>query len=288
MAAAFVGDGLFDVFMYFRIGNRKAPKTVLQVEISTGTQTKVGQAELPAATHEVLRICAISDTHNRHRCVTVPPCDILIHTGDILMTSRFRSDAGVLKHYQDFGSWLAQQPARHIIVLGGNHDEPLEKMTASQISSDVFSSAPHMHYLCNSSVDIEGYRFVGTPLSRGSSLNNSFQSASFAAATTSYFEEYRDTEDKNREKAGRPTILLTHGTCEAVQALARPYVHFYGHYHDHYGAKLVRARGSHSDAETNNDTFLSVCSSIMDRHYNPSNSPIILDVPCFELEMKYT
>ena len=29
-----------------------------------------------------LRIACISDTHGRHRSITVPPCDVLIHAGD--------------------------------------------------------------------------------------------------------------------------------------------------------------------------------------------------------------
>lgn len=65
-------------------------------------------------------LCIIADTHRRHRELTIPKCDILIHCGD--MCSFQNNDMGTL---DDIDDWFAQVPARHVVAVGGNHDFPL-------------------------------------------------------------------------------------------------------------------------------------------------------------------
>ena len=324
---AFISDALFDVFMYFRIGNRNAPQEVMVVSQS-GDCKRTACSDLMPCPEGKLRICAISDTHNRHRCITVPKCDILIHTGDILMTSRFRSEDSYISHYHDFADWLSEQQAEHIIVIGGNHDGPLENMTSNEVSSTIFKNSPNIHYLCNSHVDIAGYRFIGTPLSRGNSPNSGFQSKSFKSATETYFsqsagregssssssssssrEKQRESEgdprnDTQQEVSMLPIALLTHGTCESllngiIHATAGNgnngktptptstptlVAHFYGHYHAMYGAKRIYQYNNNNNnlgtggGSGGTGSHLSVCSSIMDSKYNPSNVPICVDL----------
>src|ERR1035437_2596874 len=67
-----------------------------------------------------LTIVAISDTHQLHREVEVPPGDLLIHAGDFTMFSR--SAAAIL----DFNEWLGELPHRWKIVVPGNHEFFLE------------------------------------------------------------------------------------------------------------------------------------------------------------------
>lgn len=66
-------------------------------------------------------LCIISDTHRKHREVTIPDCDILIHCGDFC--SFQRSD---LQTLDDADAWFAESPATHVVCVGGNHDFPLQ------------------------------------------------------------------------------------------------------------------------------------------------------------------
>ena len=62
-----------------------------------------------------MKLVLISDTHGRHRKVTVPDGDVLIHAGDLTMV-------GELSINQDAAEWLASLPHQHKIVIAGNHD----------------------------------------------------------------------------------------------------------------------------------------------------------------------
>ena len=67
-----------------------------------------------------MKLVAISDTHNNHRKVEVPKCDILIHAGDWTSMGR--------KHeVEAFAKWLdLQEQAEHIVVVPGNHELDFE------------------------------------------------------------------------------------------------------------------------------------------------------------------
>lgn len=62
-------------------------------------------------------LCIVADTHCKHRALTVPECDILIHCGDICCSER--EDEKILA-YAD--AWFAEVPAKHVVCIGGNHD----------------------------------------------------------------------------------------------------------------------------------------------------------------------
>jgi len=94
-------------------------------------------------------ICLISDTHKRHRELVIPPCDLLIHCGD--MCSFQDDDAGTL---EDIDQWFAEIPAKRVVCIGGNHDFMLQ--------SREFRFA-HAEYLCDRLIEIEGLRIYGAP-----------------------------------------------------------------------------------------------------------------------------
>src|SRR5215471_14674334 len=71
------------------------------------TETLTGMASL----------CILSDTHRKHREITIPDCDILIHCGDFC--SFQRADLQTLK---DVDAWFSESPAKHVLCVGGNHD----------------------------------------------------------------------------------------------------------------------------------------------------------------------
>lgn len=62
-------------------------------------------------------IIAISDTHGRHRELTIPRCDFLIHCGDICMD-------GDNSQINDFFDWFSKTPAKYKLFVSGNHDYP--------------------------------------------------------------------------------------------------------------------------------------------------------------------
>ncbi len=62
-----------------------------------------------------MRIVCLSDTHNQHRNLDVPPGDILIHAGD----STFQ---GTLSEVSGFLRWINYLPHPHKILIAGNHD----------------------------------------------------------------------------------------------------------------------------------------------------------------------
>lgn len=68
-----------------------------------------------------LKICAISDTHNRYNKIVIPECDILIDCGDY-------SFKGYDSEIKNFYKWFNKQPAKYKISIQGNH-ECLDKKT---------------------------------------------------------------------------------------------------------------------------------------------------------------
>lgn len=69
------------------------------------------------------RICMISDTHEQHREVKIPKCDVLLHAGDITYN-------GDIPKLNDFDLWLMELKEEGIIqqaiVIPGNHDITFE------------------------------------------------------------------------------------------------------------------------------------------------------------------
>src|ERR1019366_10713193 len=69
----------------------------------------------------LMRIVCISDTHELHEGLAVPPGVLLIHAGDFTFFSRRPWI------YRDFDLWLGELPHAHKIVILGNHDYLLEE-----------------------------------------------------------------------------------------------------------------------------------------------------------------
>jgi hypothetical protein len=80
----------------------------------------------------IAKVMVISDTHLMHKSLSHsaasssdasadPDIDILIHCGDFLVHSSGRPAA-----IRDFFEWLASIPARHRVVIFGNHEKALD------------------------------------------------------------------------------------------------------------------------------------------------------------------
>lgn len=68
-------------------------------------------------------------------------------------------------------------------------------------------------------------------------------------------------------------ILGTRGTCGALAKRAQPrLLHVYGHVHAHHGVRLRHSKDT-------NHAWYQVAAPIMDHTYDPSQVPIVVDIP---------
>lgn len=99
-----------------------------------------------------MKLCLISDTHNTHDEFEIEPCDLFIHAGDF-------TNLGQFKEIARFSEWLDKVPAKHKVIIPGNHDILFEEEwgnACSLLPDDV-------HALNQSAVEIEGIKIWGEP-----------------------------------------------------------------------------------------------------------------------------
>jgi Icc-related predicted phosphoesterase len=100
--------------------------------------------------NEVIRIVLTGDTHEKHRDLTVPPGDLLIHVGDI---TNFSKRPEVI---QDVNTWLGAQPHPYKVLIPGNHDFALEDPTSRGMIDNAV-------VLINESIEVMGLKIWGSP-----------------------------------------------------------------------------------------------------------------------------
>lgn len=110
-----------------------------------------------------MKLVAISDTHTQHRRLTIPECDVLVVAGDFTYRGRWGEVI-------DFASWIKEQPAKHILVIAGNHEltfdttrrgrDGYDPSIRDAIAKDPFG---RITYLEDRGVTIDGINFYGTP-----------------------------------------------------------------------------------------------------------------------------
>lgn len=174
-----------------------------------------------------MRIVVISDTHELHRELDVPPGDLVIHAGDFTVLSQ--SPALVW----DFNEWLGSLPHRHKVVVPGNHEFSLEEPRDRGVMTNAI-------LLVDSGIVIEGLSIWGSPVTP-------LYGGAFGMSRAS---------DRKRHWARIPEglgILITHGPpfgildevgqgrhdgdLELLEAVleATPRLHVFGHIHTGYG-----------------------------------------------------
>lgn len=101
-----------------------------------------------------LKIVCISDTHTKHRQIPyISNGDILIHAGDFTYS-------GEKEKIIEFNEWLGElKQFRYKVVIAGNHDTFLEKLSVSEIQK-LLSNCIYLH---DSEVTIDGIRIWGSP-----------------------------------------------------------------------------------------------------------------------------
>ena len=206
-----------------------------------------------------LTIVLISDTHELHREVEVPPGDILIHAGDFTMNSKSA------EKLLDFNEWLGELPHAYRVVIPGNHDSVVEDASRRALITNAT-------LLINETVEIMGLKFWGSPITP--LLGEAFGVVSDTVRAKLYSRIPADTD-----------ILVTHGPpygildqtpgshhhegCNQLLAAVRkvkPMLHVFGHIHGAYGT------------ESTNDTLF-VNAALPGRDFGMRNRPHVFRLP---------
>ena len=211
-----------------------------------------------------MRLTLISDTHNRFP--EVPEADILIHAGDGTMR-------GSMPELKDWAAWFKQQKSKfkHMLFISGNHDFGLEhfmKEGHEELVQELFYPA---FYLRDSSINIEGVNFYGSP------WQPRFCDWAFNADRGLDIKQYWDMIYRGID------VLISHGPpmgildwvgkqrvgCAdlrlAVQDI-QPAVHVFGHIHGAYGSR-----------EIGQTKFFNASMVGEDYKLNPKHKPWVLD-----------
>lgn len=200
-----------------------------------------------------MNIVCISDTHNSQINLDIPYCDLLIHAGDITVF-------GTEPEFNNFLNWFIIQPAKHKVFIAGNHDLCIHK-NRRKLIDDNFLKENDIHYLENSSVDIDGFKIFGSPMS----------------VTYGNWAFMRDDEDLYDYWNNIPNdvdILITHTPQKGVldsnqynincgsnslknkmKDLYKLRLHVFGHIHESKGTQVTSSK---------NNRFLSVNASVSD------------------------
>jgi Icc-related predicted phosphoesterase len=195
-----------------------------------------------------LRVVCVSDTHGRHKALgEIPDGDVLVCAGDF-------TETGSLQEVAEFSAWLKALPHKHKIVIAGNHDVTFEpgtyidnwdrfhKTMQDPTVAKQTLEASGCVYLEDSSFEVEGIKFFGTP--HQPEFNNwAFNSKRGSECRTKWDQIPLDTD-----------VLITHGPplghgdvlnkkkkagcvdlLHSVQQVVRPSYHIFGHIHEGYG-----------------------------------------------------
>jgi predicted phosphohydrolase len=210
-----------------------------------------------------MRIVTLSDTHGMHDRVQLPDGDILIHAGD------FMNGGLDVKEARRFFEWFEEQPHRHKVVIGGNHDVYFD--THSSIARRLVPT--NIHYLEDSGLELEGLKFWGSPVTPRFGIGWGFNRDRGFAINQHWRMIPEDTD-----------VLITHGPpqgfldqiyegepgvgCEELRKAVdriKPKYHIFGHIHAGYGVEMP--------GET-----MFVNAAICNEQYRPINQPIVIDL----------
>lgn len=184
-----------------------------------------------------MRCIIISDTHNGHRKLEVPPGDLLIHCGDM-------TNGGSAPELRQVNEWLGTLPHPHKVVIAGNMDKRLQGKSHTVKQSFLSNGI----YLEDQSIEIEGVRIFGSPYT--SAFCGQFQLNTRAEAEAKWDQIPQSID-----------ILVTHGPPLGVLDLTssgmqvgdaalrervrelQPKVHCFGHIHE-CGGQIVEEEGT--------------------------------------------
>ena len=240
-----------------------------------------------------MKIGLISDTHGArfHSKLIVPPCDVLVHAGDI---------GGRTTNLElgEFLIWFEKQPADVKIFIAGNHDLCMDSdwvkgqekanFVSGLIAKQMYDDSQELLkkfnivYLLNSGFEYKGVKFWGSPYSP--SFHRQYWA--FNADRGEEIKTHWDLIPNDTD------VLINHGPpkhildkclndgfnagCEELNKKINEHqylVHCSGHIHEGYG--------THWQNKT-----LCVNASVLNFNYVLTNKPIIIDIDETTKEIK--
>jgi Icc-related predicted phosphoesterase len=215
-----------------------------------------------------MRIVAISDTHELHEAVALPPGDVLVHAGDL-------TGMGGMEALRKPAGWLKSRGFRHVVCIAGNHDWCFERAADRGRARGILVERG-ITYLQDSEAVVEGFNFYGSPWTP-EFRNWAFNLPRGGNALKLCWSAIPEDTD----------VLITHGPpkgigdlvprgeltgCEhllaRIEKLPRLKVHIFGHIHEGYGTYRSSDRPG----------FSYVNASTCTGNYRPTNPPIVIDV----------
>lgn len=202
-----------------------------------------------------MKIAAVSDVHGRFDSKTaLPSADVLVIAGDYCPNFRREPNhdtsfqLGWLQQY--FVPFLEKYCAHYkeIIIVAGNHDWAHER--AAKHAADLL--APYATYLMDSSVEVDGVKFYGSPWTPWF-YEWAFQFGQFDPANG-----HKDAVKAWAKIPDKTDVLITHGPPLNILDLApgnrrvgcpilrdrvfqvSPKLHLFGHIHGSYGVHEER------------------------------------------------
>ncbi len=197
-----------------------------------------------------MKLCFISDTHyaSLMEKLVIPPCDVLIHSGDISCSGTAYEMRGFLEAFSK------KRTAQHKIFIAGNHDWMAYEDHYRW--EETLADYPNITYLEDSGVQIEHLYFWGspwTPWFNDWAFNFPRDPESYQHTASVYWNQIPEHTD----------VLITHGPpygirdrvsrimdweqdpsvgCKyllnRVQQI-RPKIHAFGHIHHNGGHEVI-------------------------------------------------
>jgi len=210
-----------------------------------------------------MKLCIISDTHNKHkRLGNLPEADVIIHCGDF--TSMGRNHEII-----EFMKWFSRlEQYKYKICVAGNHDWLFD--TNRLIAREKVPM--NVTYLEDQEVVIEGVKFYGTP------VQLPFMNWAFNKPEERLIEHWKAIPDDtdvlithqpphsifdwsvyDNKATGSPSLYW-----EVVERI-KPKVHCFGHIHSGHGVKVIE-----------DTTFINA--SNLDEQYMCVYDPVLIEI----------
>lgn len=218
-----------------------------------------------------MKIVLLSDTHGKHKQLSVPEGDMIIHAGDLTPMGRHRD---VVK----FLNWYSQLPHKYKILISGNHDFyfqdndfiTISRETGLSINPKVVTGE-QIVYIQDAMIEVEGIKIYGSPwtptffhwafmLDRGESIRQKWNALPEGMDIIVTHGPPRGILDNNRQNF--------HAGCDDLlerMKVVKPKYHVFGHMHEGHGVE-------------NYDGITYINPSILNDDYMVTNNPIVINI----------